>query len=288
MLNNPSKLAFRGWEEVPKPWTYANCEEYFEWCHIDKKFPPERHRKNRKSNKANLRFYSCPDFTQRCIEVYQVLYGRANVDRNEVTFYICRMVWAEVVLKKKVDWRTIKQAKNITMLKEQDIPTGVLRFPHGGLNLIKGLMGKEEEEDDTEESEEDNDSDGTRPYKVNTTLAPKRALKVLRVQKRAWLHEGQPNAPPEGPPDVSATIAIAANDLPSTMPTTTIEASSTELGIHTSIKPDSPSVEDLKSQLEAKEAVIARLQDKVKNLLRETEDKNLEIKKQALEVQQLR
>jgi hypothetical protein len=52
-----------------------------------------------------------------------------------------------VVLKKKVDWRTKKQAKNITMPKEPDIPTGVLRFPHGVLNLTKRLVGKEEEED---------------------------------------------------------------------------------------------------------------------------------------------
>jgi hypothetical protein len=36
VLNNPSKLAFRGWEKVPEPWTYADCEEYIEWCHIDK------------------------------------------------------------------------------------------------------------------------------------------------------------------------------------------------------------------------------------------------------------
>jgi hypothetical protein len=64
VLRNPSKLAFRGWEEVPKPWTYADCEEYIEWCHIDKKFPPEWHRKNQKSKKANLRFCLCPDFTQ--------------------------------------------------------------------------------------------------------------------------------------------------------------------------------------------------------------------------------
>jgi hypothetical protein len=205
VLNNPSKLAFRGWEDVPEPWTYADCEEYIEWCHIDKKFPPERHRKNRKSNKANLRFCSCPDFTQRCIEVYQVLYGRANVERNEIVFYICRMVWAEVVLKKKVDWRTIKQAKNITMLEEPDIPTGVLRFPNGGLNFTKVIVAKEEEEDNTEESEEDNDSDGTRPHKVNTAPGPKRALKMLRVHKRARLHKGQPSGPPKELVDVLVT-----------------------------------------------------------------------------------
>jgi hypothetical protein len=26
VLNNPSKLASRRWKEVPKPWTYADCE----------------------------------------------------------------------------------------------------------------------------------------------------------------------------------------------------------------------------------------------------------------------
>jgi hypothetical protein len=129
VLRNPSKLAFRGWEEVPEPWTYADCEEYIEWCHIDKKFPPKRHRKNRKSNKANLRFCLCPDFTQRCVEVYQVLYGQASIERNEVMLYICRMVWAELVLKKTMDWHTIKQAKNITIPEEQDIPRGASGSP---------------------------------------------------------------------------------------------------------------------------------------------------------------
>jgi hypothetical protein len=86
---------------------------------------------------------------------------------------------------------------------------------------------------------------------------------------------------------VPATIATATNVLPSTMPTSTNETSSIELGIRTSITPDLPSVEDLKSQLEAKEVVIARLQDEVKKLLHEIEEKSLEIAKQALEIQLL-
>jgi hypothetical protein len=71
------------------------------------------------------------------------------------------------------------------MPEEPDIPTGVVRFPNGGLNFTKVIVGKEKEEDNTKESEEDNHSDGTRPHKVNTTLGPKRALKMLRIQKRA-------------------------------------------------------------------------------------------------------
>ena len=48
-----------------------------------------------------------------------------------------------MVLKKKVDWRTIKQAKNVLMPEELDIPTRVLMFLYGGLNLTKGLVDKE-------------------------------------------------------------------------------------------------------------------------------------------------
>jgi hypothetical protein len=79
-------------------------------------------------------------------------------------------------------------------------------------------VGNQQEEHNTEESVEYNDSDGTRPHKVNTALGPKRALKTLRVQKRARQHEGQPSGPPKELVDVSATIATAANVLPSTMP----------------------------------------------------------------------
>ena len=75
------------------------------------------------------------------------------------------MVWAKVILKKKVDWCTIKQSKNITMPEKPDIPTGVLRFPNGSLNITKVIVGKKEEEDNTEESEEENDPDGTHPTK---------------------------------------------------------------------------------------------------------------------------
>jgi hypothetical protein len=71
------------------------------------------------------------------------------------------MVWGKVVVKKKVYWHTIKQAKNFTMPEEQDIPRGVLKFSNGGLYLPRKQTGNEEEEDNTKESEEDNDSIGT-------------------------------------------------------------------------------------------------------------------------------
>jgi hypothetical protein len=189
---------------------------------------------------------------------------------------------AEVVLKKKVNWHTIKQANNITMLEEEDIPRGVLRLLHGGLNLSRGQIGKEEE-DNTKESEEDNNSDGTHPNKVNTVPGPKE----LRNQKQAQLHKGQPSILLEGVGDMPTTVATSINGLLSTETTMTIEAANIDLGTSTMKRPSSPFVVDFKLQLEAKEVAIACLQEDVQKLLRETKEKNLVIAKQVLEIQHL-
>jgi hypothetical protein len=73
VLRNPEKLVFRGWKDVPEPWTLANCCEYIEWYHIGKVFPEDRHNKHRRFSKANLKYCLDAEFKQRCIEVYQVL-----------------------------------------------------------------------------------------------------------------------------------------------------------------------------------------------------------------------
>ena len=36
VLDNPHKVAFRGWTDVPKPWTFEQCKQYIEWCHVGK------------------------------------------------------------------------------------------------------------------------------------------------------------------------------------------------------------------------------------------------------------
>ena len=51
-------------------------------------------------------------------------------DRNEVPLFICRMVYAEVMLHRQVDWRTIRLTPSVQRRpREMAIPTGVLRFP---------------------------------------------------------------------------------------------------------------------------------------------------------------
>ena len=38
VLDNPHKLAFRGWANVTKPWTFEQRKQYIEWCHVGKAF----------------------------------------------------------------------------------------------------------------------------------------------------------------------------------------------------------------------------------------------------------
>ena len=80
-----------------------NCCEYIEWCHIGKVFPEDCHNKHQRFTKANLKYCLDVEFKQRCIEIYQVLYNLPTVHRNEVSYTICRMVWAELKLGKVVD-----------------------------------------------------------------------------------------------------------------------------------------------------------------------------------------
>ena len=167
VLNSADHLAFKGWNEEAEPWSMQTCEDYIEWCHIGKLFPAWRHHYNRHTNKANLKYCENSAFVQRCVEVWQVLYRNPFVERNEVTLSIARGVYAEVALKKDVDWSTIKGSIYVQRPDIGLIPRGVLKFPEGGLGSIRSdPQDKSTIEVDTAESEEDSDSDGTRAPKI--------------------------------------------------------------------------------------------------------------------------
>lgn len=185
VLQNPTKLAFRGWENAPEPWAYSTCERFIEWCHIGKKFPLHRHHANRTTNKANLKYCLCPEFVQRCLEVIQFLYEVPIPNRSEAPLFVCRMVYAELVLRKVVDWRMIKHVPGIKCHpKEVYIPKGVLKFPEG---VIKRFDNPNEHGNEVavvwSASEDDSDSDGRQVRKVSTTKAAE-AARMSRLRKR--------------------------------------------------------------------------------------------------------
>lgn len=106
--NNPTKLAFRGWEDVPDPWTFDHAKQYIEWCHIDKSFQPERHHYHLRNNKANLKYCTNPEFLSRCLQINQVLYNTKLPNKNVVGLFLARGVHVEIILRKRFDWSTLK------------------------------------------------------------------------------------------------------------------------------------------------------------------------------------
>jgi hypothetical protein len=71
---------------------------------------------------------------ERCIELCQHIYEKPFLERNECRLSILRMVYAEVVLRKRVDWMTIKIQKNSNMKAPLSPFFGKRRkFPNGGL-----------------------------------------------------------------------------------------------------------------------------------------------------------
>ena len=182
ILDNSHKVAFRGWTYVPEPWTFEQCKQYIEWCHVGKAFKRDRYLAHRVANKANLEFCENPNFLERCIHVYQYLYCKEKVVCNEVNYKICRMVWVEVGLQRRVDWRSYGAETGVTLPPGENIPR-TRTYLNEGLGVPRTATAPPPTYD-TEDSSEDSDSDGANPPFLSTSPTAIRAWQ-LRARKRA-------------------------------------------------------------------------------------------------------
>jgi hypothetical protein len=150
ILLDPTQLAFPGWETVDGVWDQKTVKMYISWCHIDKLFPLRRHELHIKLNCANMHFCKNDEFVQRCVEVWRFLYGGKNVVSNDVTYSVLQMVYAEIILQKVVDWRTIKKTPQITKPTVQDIPRAPFPSanPRDGLTTAKGTKDNGQADED--------------------------------------------------------------------------------------------------------------------------------------------
>jgi len=164
VLENPTKLAFKGWQDVPDPWNFDQAKHFIEWCHLDKSFRKERHNNHRHQNKANLRHCTNAAFLERCVQIYQVLYDKPKPERNEVPLYLCRGVHVEVILNKRFDWSTVKGMGTFTIPHPHHgiIPHGVYRHGQQWIPPSDDVSGALY----SEASEPDDDSDGTREARL--------------------------------------------------------------------------------------------------------------------------
>ena len=182
VLDNPHKVAFRGWTDVPEPWTFEQCKQYIEWCHVGKVFKRDRYLAHRAANKANSKFWENPNFLERCIQVYQYLYRKEKVVCNEVNYKICRMIWIEVGLQRRIDWCSYGADPGVTLPRSEDIPR-TRTYSNGGLGVLRTATAPPLTYD-TEKSSEDSDSDSANPPLLSRSPTAIRA-RQLRARKRA-------------------------------------------------------------------------------------------------------
>ena len=215
VLDNLQKLAFKGWKNIPEPWTFEHCNQYIEWYHIGKAFKRDRYLIHCSANKANLKFCKNLNFLERCIQVYQYFFRKERVVRIEVTYKLCRMVWVEVGLQRRIDWRSYRADTGVTLPPGGDIPR-TYTYPNGGLGVLRTTTAPPLTYD-TGDSSEDSDSDGTNPPLLSTSpnAIQNRQIRA-RKRVRDALSSPDPNAASHGtmaepPPVASTSIARALN-----------------------------------------------------------------------------
>ena len=305
VLNSPDHPAFKGWSEEIEPWSMQICEDYIEWCHIGKLFPAWRHHHNRHTNKANLKYCENPAFVQRCIEIWQVLYKTPFVERNEVTLSIARGAYAEVVLKKEVDWSTIKESTYVSRPENGSIPRGVLKFPEGGLGPIrKDAQDKSTIEISTSESEEDSNSDGARAPRATRAVPPIAPLPVTEdpIVRGASSSRGRRPRRPSKVPRLANQVGLGSTSTtvlnPSLPPQNATDVfdfePNDETPMETSVpvlpgQGDSTTVlNEALDLLKTKDTTIASLQSDVKKLQSDLKQRDALISEQDKELQRLR
>jgi hypothetical protein len=178
VFNNPRKVAFEGWEDEPSPWSLITCEDYIEWCHLSKLFAPHRHLINRRMNKANLKYCSNEEFRTRALQAHQYLYDIELMPRNDCPLYLARMVYAEVILKKRVDWKTVRKTPKMPRVwMHMDMPREQHpRFPFAALGPQKADAAEDVPPEESDSSP-DSDSDGKRGRRPSMTPAARASRK---------------------------------------------------------------------------------------------------------------
>ena len=122
------------------------------------------------------------------------------------------MVWVEVGLQRRIDWRSYGAETGVTLPPGGDIPRARI-YSNGGLGVLQTATAPPPTYD-TKESSEDSDSDGANPPLLSTSPTAIRN-RQLRARKRArdGLSSPDPNAASHGtmaePPPVPSTSVIS-------------------------------------------------------------------------------
>jgi hypothetical protein len=148
ITRNSRILAEPGWDSVTSLlWVCNMAKKYVKMHHIDKLFPEAVWEYNHRVSGVKPGESKSKHFAHRALEVWSALYpdkpfGPNN--KNIISYSMAAMVYAEIELKRKVDWRTVltKNKEDRTEYAKADIPDNFNFFPQNvGVQLALDARG---------------------------------------------------------------------------------------------------------------------------------------------------
>ena len=114
----PLCVAESGWEEEPKKvWDCTTCKKYVKMTHLSKIWPRKRAEVQVRRWEGQMSTCESQHFVRRYEEITSA--GSLPVSKPNVMNYSnMAMIWAEIVLHKEVDWRTLA-GRNVTNLTRE-------------------------------------------------------------------------------------------------------------------------------------------------------------------------
>jgi hypothetical protein len=111
ITGNSAILAEPGWESIPSSyWVYNVAKRYVKMHHIDRLFPQAVWNYNHKVYGVKPSESTSKYFAHRVLEIWSALYPEklfGSKNKNIISYSMAAMLYAELELKRKVDWRTL-------------------------------------------------------------------------------------------------------------------------------------------------------------------------------------
>jgi hypothetical protein len=128
ITGNSRILAELGWDSVTSPlWTCNTAKKYVKMHHIDKLFLEAMWEYNHRVSGVKPDENKSKHFAHRALEVSSALYPDKPFGpkyKNIISYSMAAMVYAEIELKRKVDWRTVftRNKEDRTEYAKVDVP----------------------------------------------------------------------------------------------------------------------------------------------------------------------
>ena len=120
ILDDPNIKAESGWEEEVEYWTFKTCKKYVKMYHIDKLWPRDYHAVHTHGFCCKPRNCNNKHFVHRSEEVWRSLFGGKPRSKGCINHSVGSMVYAELILNRKVDWSTYPSKVDSPLLLQRN------------------------------------------------------------------------------------------------------------------------------------------------------------------------